>query len=135
MRDILKQYEELRGRLADENEQLMIERVMMRDVASARARELHVKRDEELRRIERWAENQKATISEVFAAMIAECESDAQKHEHAIKRYTIDGTSNAGAAAEEARALQAQDASPGNLSLVIEKFHATERRAPKVARA
>ncbi|MFT3987122.1 hypothetical protein [Aestuariivirga sp.] len=134
MRDILKQYEELRGRLADENEQLMIERVMMRDVASARARELHVKRDEELRRVERWAEAQKTAISEIFGAMITECETDAQKHEVSIRRFSPD---SGVPAAIEARVTAAKelDAAAANLSLVVEKFQPTERRAPRVNRA
>lgn len=91
MREILQQCDELRQKLLGETEQMMIERVMMRDIASARSRELFMKRDEEFRRIERWYESQKTAVDELFTAMISECEADLKKHDAAIKLLSAEG--------------------------------------------
>jgi len=86
MRDLLKLGEELRTRMIEETEVMLVERTTMRDVTQTRARELMAKREEELRRIDYWAESQKAIVSDVFTAMIAENDADRQKHEVAIRR-------------------------------------------------
>lgn len=91
MRDLLKLGEELRTRMIEEVEIMLVERTMMRDVTQTRGRELVAKREEELRRIEYWAESQKAIVSDVFSAMISENEIDRQKHEVAIRRLTTEG--------------------------------------------
>ena len=90
MRDILKLGEELRTRMIEEVEIMLVERTTMRDVTQTRGRELMAKREEELRRIDYWAESQKAIVSDVFTAMIAENDADRQKHEVAIRRLTTE---------------------------------------------
>jgi hypothetical protein len=86
MREILKLSEDLVSATTQEIELMLAERGAMRDVLETRGSELEAKRDEELRRVDRWAEDQKAMVREVFSAMIAENEVDKQKHEGAIKR-------------------------------------------------
>ena len=71
---------ELRARIVEESDIMLAERAMMRDILEARGRELQVKRDDELRRIDRWADGQKEIVRDVFTAMIAENEADEQKH-------------------------------------------------------
>lgn len=88
MREILKLGDELRTRMIEETEVMLVERTTMRDVTQTRGRELIAKRDEELRRIDYWAESQKAIVTDVFAAMIAENDADRQKHEAAIRRLS-----------------------------------------------
>src|SRR4051812_27820525 len=88
MRDVLKLGEQLRTRMIEEVEVMLVERTTMRDVTQTRGRELMAKREEELRRIDYWAESQKAIVSDVFTAMIAENDADRQKHEAAIRRLT-----------------------------------------------
>jgi hypothetical protein len=90
MRDTVKLGEDLVNAMVQETEMMLSERSAMRDILEARGGELEARREEELRRIDRWAEAQKATVSEVFAAMIAENEIDKQKHEAAIKRLLGD---------------------------------------------
>lgn len=91
MREVVKLGEMLANKLAEETSIMLAERSMLRDVTVARTRELAVKRDEELARIDNWAEKQKAVVKEVFAAMLAENELDLQKHEEAIRRLNGDG--------------------------------------------
>jgi hypothetical protein len=91
MREILKLGEELRSRMIEETEIMLAERALMHDIAETRGRELLTKREEELRRIERWTESQKAVVADVFSAMIAENEVDKQKHESAIRRLNGEG--------------------------------------------
>lgn len=90
MREILKLGEELRTRMIEEAEVMLVERTTMRDVTQTRGRELVAKREEEMRRIDYWAESQKAIVSDVFTAMIAENDADRQKHEAAIRRLSGD---------------------------------------------
>ena len=52
----------------------------------ARAKELTHKRDDELRRVEQWANQQKALISEIFSALLAEIEADRQRNEANLSR-------------------------------------------------
>ena len=86
MREIIKMNEQLHVRMLEEVELMLSERTMLRDVAAARGRELQLKRDEEIRRIERWAQSQKEVVKEVFTAMLIENELDIEKHETAIHR-------------------------------------------------
>jgi hypothetical protein len=86
MLDIVKLSEDLKTRLQQETEILMSDRLMTRDVLEARARELEAKREEELRRVEQWALQQKSLISEVFAALLAETEADRQRNEDNLAR-------------------------------------------------
>ncbi len=44
------------------------------------------KRDDEMNRIEQWAAQQKALISEIFSALIAEVEADRQRNESNLLR-------------------------------------------------
>lgn len=86
MREVLRLGEQLANKLAEETSAMLAERAMLRDIASTRSRELAVKRDEELDRIDSWAEQQKKLVREVFSTMAAESELDMQKHEEAIRR-------------------------------------------------
>lgn len=99
MRDLIKLGDELRARIVEESDVMLTERTMMRDILETRGRELLAKRDEELRRIDRWADSQREIVRDVFAAMISENESDKQKHEAAIKRLLGDNGSGANNAA------------------------------------
>ncbi len=90
MRELIKLGDELRARIVEESDIMLAERAMMRDILEARGRELQGKRDDELRRIDRWADGQKEIVRDVFTAMIAENEADKQKHESAIKRLLGD---------------------------------------------
>lgn len=92
MRDIVKLGEELRTRVLQEMEVLVAERTVMRDILESRGRELAIKRDEELRRIDQWADQQRGMVKEVFAAMTAENQSDLQKNDAAIKRMSGETT-------------------------------------------
>ncbi len=105
MRDILKLGEELRTRMIEETEIMLVERTTMRDVTQTRSRELMAKREEEMRRIDYWAESQKAIVSDVFTAMITENEADRQKHEAAIRRLN----------SESAPAIEHNSAKPPSL--------------------
>ena len=93
MREIIKMGEQFQSRLLEEVETMVAERTMLRDVVVARGRELQSKRDEELRRIERWAQSQKEVVKEVFTAMLAENDLDIEKHEIAIQRLDGDTVS------------------------------------------
>jgi hypothetical protein len=99
MRDLIKLGDELRARIVEESDVMLAERTMMRDILETRGRELLAKRDEEVRRIDRWADSQKEIVRDVFAAMVAENDADKQKHESAIKRLLGDSGSQAGGAA------------------------------------
>jgi hypothetical protein len=98
MRELIKLGDELRARIVEESDVMLAERAMMRDILETRGRELQVKRDDELRRIDRWAEGQREIVRDVFAAMLAENEADKQKHEAAIKRLLGDSTAQPAAA-------------------------------------
>jgi hypothetical protein len=102
MRELIKLGDELRARIVEESDIMLAERAMMRDILETRGRELQVKRDDELRRIDRWADGQKEIVRDVFTAMIAENEADKQKHESAIKRLLGD---SAAAAAQPANTV------------------------------
>ncbi len=89
MREIIRMGEQLQSRMLEEVETMLAERTMLRDVVIARGRELQSKRDEEIRRIDRWAQSQKEVVKEVFSALLAENDLDIEKHEIAIQH--LDG--------------------------------------------
>jgi hypothetical protein len=86
MRDILKLNAEFQARATDEMEQILADRTVVHQILESRGLELGLKRDEELRRIEQWAEQQKALIRELFDAMIAENHADMDRNEALIRR-------------------------------------------------
>jgi hypothetical protein len=86
MRDILKLAAELQARATEEMEDILAERAVVREVLEARGKELGLKCQEELRRIDQWAEQQKALVQEVFAAMIAENQADLDKNALLMQR-------------------------------------------------
>ena len=86
MLDIVKLSEELRAKLQHETDVLMSDRLMTKEVLEARAKELAHKRDDELRRVDLWAGQQKNLISEIFSALIAEIEADRQRNESNLSR-------------------------------------------------
>ena len=86
MQEIIKLGEELKARVVRETDAMIAERCLLRDIVENRGRELQRRCEEELRRIESWAEGQKQVVREVFQAMIAENDSDKLKHEAAIAR-------------------------------------------------
>jgi hypothetical protein len=81
MLDVVNLSQELMTKLRQETELVMSDRLLTRDVLDTRIKELAKKRDEELVRVERWADQQKALIAEIFSAMIAENEADRQRNE------------------------------------------------------
>ena len=81
MLDIVTLGQELMTKLRQETDLVMSDRLLTRDVLEARIRELTEKRDEELQRVDSWASQQKALISDVFQSLIAENESDRKRNE------------------------------------------------------
>lgn len=92
MLDIVKLSETLQTRLQHETDLLMSDRLMTRDIIDARSKELLGKRDEEIRRIDQWASQQKSLVAEVFGAMLAELEADRARNESNIERMLGDRT-------------------------------------------
>lgn len=86
MLDIVKLSEDLRAKLQHETDMLMSDRLMTKDVLESRARELVSKRDDELRRVDIWASQQKALISEIFSALLTEIEADRARNEENLRR-------------------------------------------------
>ena len=86
MLDIVKLSEDLRARLQQETDLLMSDRLMTKDILEARAKELSQKRDDELKRVDEWASQQKALISEIFTALLAELDADRQRNEANLAR-------------------------------------------------
>jgi hypothetical protein len=86
MREILKLGEDLMNSMVQATEVMLAERKMLLEIVESRAVELQHKRDDELKRIDRWAESQKEVVKEVFSAMLEENELDKHKHESAIRR-------------------------------------------------
>ena len=86
MLDIVKISEQLFAKLQQEADVLMSDRLLSQQVLEARTRELMSKRDDEMNRIEQWAAQQKALISEMFSALIAEVEADRQRNESNLMR-------------------------------------------------
>ncbi len=78
--------EELLAKLRHETDLLMSDRLMTRDVLAARIKELGEKRDEELSRVEQWAQQQKTLIDEIFSALVSETEADLQRNEQNLAR-------------------------------------------------
>ncbi|MCB1380520.1 MAG: hypothetical protein KDK89_19450 [Alphaproteobacteria bacterium] len=92
MLDIVKLSEDLRSKLQHETDILMSERLMIRDVLEARARELSSKREDELRRVDEWANQQKSLIKEIFSALLAEIEADRQRNDANLARMKGEST-------------------------------------------
>jgi hypothetical protein len=86
MFSIVNLSEDLLTKLRQETDILLSDRLMTRDVLEARTKELAHKRDEELRRIEKWATQQKELVNEIFAALISETEADRQRNENNLAR-------------------------------------------------
>ena len=81
MLDVVTLSQELMTKLRQETDLVMSDRLLTRDVLDARIKELNKKRDDELNRVDRWADQQKSLISEVFSALIAETEADRRRNE------------------------------------------------------
>ena len=109
MLDIVKLSEDLKTKLQHETDLLMSDRLMTRDVLEARARELNAKRDDELRRVDQWATQQKALITEIFSALISEIDADRQRNETNIARMKGEAMSEAPAKARNVRHLKAAE--------------------------
>ncbi|HUR43775.1 MAG TPA: hypothetical protein VMZ01_06725 [Aestuariivirga sp.] len=101
MRELLYLSGQLHAHMLKEIEAMLSERLVLRYMSEARGTELLVKRDEELQRIDSWAEAQKEIVKEVFWAMIKEAETDKLMHVKAIDRLSVDSAS-LGAGAEQA---------------------------------
>jgi hypothetical protein len=113
MLDIVKLSEELKTKLQHETDVLMSDRLMTRDVLVARAQELASKRDDELRRVDQWAVQQKALITEIFSALLGEIEADRQRNEANLARMkgeaVADSAPPAKAAVKPVRHLKAAE--------------------------
>ncbi len=86
MRDIVKLTGEMQNRISDELDGLVSERSTARAILETRSAELAKLRDAEIRRVEHWAEQQKAMINEVFGAIIAENMADIERCDIAIAK-------------------------------------------------
>lgn len=91
MLDIVKLSEDLRSKLQQETDILMSDRLMTREVLENRARELESKCGDELRRVDEWATQQKALISEIFSALLSEIEADRRRNEANLAHMRGDG--------------------------------------------
>jgi hypothetical protein len=109
MFDIVKMSEELRSKLQHETDLLMSDRLMTRDVLEARAKELEQKRDDELRRVEEWAKQQRSLIKDVFEALLGEVEADRERNEANIVRMKGVTAGRSVDADEKARQLKAAE--------------------------
>ena len=109
MLDIVKLSEDLKTKLQHETDLLMSDRLMTRDVLEARTRELNAKRDDELRRVDQWATQQKALITEIFSALISEIDADRQRNETNIARMKGEAMPEAPAKARNVRHLKAAE--------------------------
>ena len=81
MLDVVTLSQELMTKLRQETDLVMSDRLLTRDVLDARIKELNKTRDDELNRVDRWADQQKSLISEIFSALIAETEADRRRNE------------------------------------------------------
>ncbi len=112
MLDIVKLSEDLRSKLQQETDILMSDRLMTREVLENRARELENKCNEELRRADEWATQQKALISEIFSALLSEIEADRRRNEVNLAHMRGEAAPPAAiapAAARQARLLKAAE--------------------------
>lgn len=86
MYNVVTLSQELMTKLQQEADLVMSDRLLTRDVLEARLAELARKRDEEMTRVEQWANQQKKLITEIFSAMIAEHEADRLRNEENMAR-------------------------------------------------
>ena len=86
MYNVVTMSQELMTKLQQETDLVMSDRLLTRDVLEARLAELARKRDEEMTRVEQWANQQKKLITEIFSAMIAEHEADRLRNEENMAR-------------------------------------------------
>lgn len=93
MRETLRLGEDLMNSMIQETEVMLAERQYQVDLAESRVSELEARLQDEIHRIDNWAEKQKAVAVDVFTAMINEARIDRQNHETAIKRLTGDAAS------------------------------------------
>jgi len=88
MHDIVKYSEDLAGRLQKEFETLVADREMTRDILDARRKELVKMRDDELRRLEQFYQQQKSMVSGIFQALLGEIDADLVKNDENLKHLT-----------------------------------------------
>jgi hypothetical protein len=86
MRDILRLNAELQSTATEEMETLLAERAVFRSILENRAKELATTLDNELRRIENWAEQQKQMMRETFNAMMTENQLDMERNDALVHR-------------------------------------------------
>lgn len=91
MRDIVKLTGEMQNRISDEIDGLVSERSTARAILESRSAELAKLRDAEIKRIEQWAEQQKAMIKDVFGAIISENMADIERCDIAIAKLGGEG--------------------------------------------
>ncbi len=105
MHDIVKYSEDLAGRLQKEFETLVADREMTRDILDARRKELVKMRDDELRRLEQFYQQQKSMVSGIFQALLNEIDADLTKNDENLKHLT----GNTGAAPKAHKPAQAAE--------------------------
>jgi hypothetical protein len=88
MQDLIKYSEALSGRLQREFETLVTERVTTRDILEARKGELARMRDDELRRLDQFYQQQKSMVSGIFAALLGEIDADLAKNADSLNHLT-----------------------------------------------
>ncbi len=88
MHDLVKYSEALSLKLQKEYEALVNDRETTRDVLESRRSELAKMRDDELRRLEQFFQQQKAMVSGIFSALLSEVEADLAKNADNLKHLT-----------------------------------------------
>lgn len=86
MRDIVKLSAEMQSRITAELDGLVHERSTARAILESRRAELAKLRDAEIKRVDLWAEQQKALIKDVFGAIISENIADIERCDIAIAK-------------------------------------------------
>ena len=109
MLDVVTLSQELMTKLRQETDLVMSDRLLTRDVLDARIKELAKKRDDEMARVDKWANQQKALINEVFSALIAENEADRKRNEEHLAHMNGEKAPHTQAASKPVRQLRAAE--------------------------
>jgi hypothetical protein len=88
MHDIVKNSGDLFGRLQKEFETLVADRMTARDILDARRKEIAKMRDDELRRLEQFYQQQKSMVAGIFQALLSEVDADLSKNDEQLKHLT-----------------------------------------------
>ncbi len=88
MHDLVKYSEAFSLKLQKEYESLVTDRETTRDILESRRSELAKMRDDELRRLDQFYQQQKSMVSGIFSALLGEVDADLTKNADGLKRLT-----------------------------------------------